>query len=279
MILRRIFLILILILLVIGLLAWGYAEATANPVIRHARVAMPGWSRKAPPLHILLVSDIHVDGPDTPPARVRRMVGQINRLRPDLILIAGDFIGDKTIATHSYTVAEAIAPLAGLKAPLGRIAVLGNHDHWQKAAAARAALKAAGIEVLDNDAVRRGPLVIGGIDDAFTHHSELGATIAKMRRLRGARLLLSHSPDPFARLPGDIPLMLAGHTHCGQIVLPWVGPLATASSYGKRYACGIIRERGSTLIVGAGIGTSLLPLRIGAPPDMWLIELGPPADR
>ena len=96
-----------------------------------------------------------------------------------------------------------------------------------------------------------------------------------MRRLPGGRLLLSHSPDPFPDMPADIPLMLAGHTHCGQISLPLIGPVSTMSRHGRRYACGLVREKGKTLIVGAGLGTSLLPLRIGAPPEIWLIELGP----
>ena len=87
--------------------------------------------------------------------------------------------------------------------------------------------------------------------------------------------MLSHSPDPFADLPPDIGLMVAGYTHCGQVSLPLIGPIVSFSDYGKRYACGLIREGGKTLIVGAGLGTSMIPLRIGAPPDMWLIELGP----
>jgi hypothetical protein len=69
--------------------------------------------------------------------------------------------------------------------------------------------------------------------------------------------------------------MLAGHTHCGQIRLPWYGAVSTMSEYGDRYACGRVDEAGKTLIVGAGVGTSILPLRLGAVPDMWLIALGP----
>jgi predicted MPP superfamily phosphohydrolase len=153
--------------------------------------------------------------------------------------------------------------------------VLGNHDHWRDAAQARGALTAAGIRLLDNDAVEVGPLALGGLDDPFTNHHNLDRTTTRMRALPGAKLLLSHSPDPFANLPADVSLMLAGHTHCGQIVLPWIGALATASDYGDRYVCGIVRERGRTLVVGAGLGTSLVPLRIGARPDVWLIELGP----
>lgn len=258
-------------------LAWGYREATSAPVVRQARVALAGWPAGAAPVRALLVSDIHVSGPDTTPTRVSAIVAQINALKPDLVLLAGDFISNGKLGTHRYSLAEAIAPLAGLRAPLGRIAVLGNHDHWRSAAKARAALAAAGIRVLDNDAVRLGPLAIGGLDDEPTGHARLAMTLARMRRLGGARLLLSHSPDSFPDLPDDVGLMLAGHTHCGQIVLPLVGALATESRYGDRYACGIVRERGRTLIVGAGVGTSIVPLRIGAVPDMWLIALGPPS--
>ena len=91
----------------------------------------------------------------------------------------------------------------------------------------------------------------------------------------GARILLSHSPDPFPRVPGDVGLMLAGHTHCGQIRLPLIGAVSTMSDYGDRYACGLVRENAKVLIVSAGLGTSILPLRLGAPPDLWLIRVGP----
>jgi predicted MPP superfamily phosphohydrolase len=169
---------------------------------------------------------------------------------------------------------EAVAPLAALRARLGVVAVLGNHDHWRDAGAARAALRSAAINVLDNRAVAIGPLAIGGLDDDFTGHARLPEVVDALRGLRGARLLLSHSPDPFARVPGDIGLTLAGHTHCGQIVLPRVGALATMSRYGDRYRCGFVREHGKLLLVTAGLGTSIAPLRLGAPPEIWLLTLG-----
>ncbi|HEX8525452.1 metallophosphoesterase [Allosphingosinicella sp.] len=126
---------------------------------------------------------------------------------------------------------------------------------------------------INSEAARVGPLAIGGLDDDFIHRSDLTATLAKLRRLEGARLLLSHSPDPFADLPADIPLMLAGHTHCGQLRFPLVGAFTYESRYGARFGCGRIDEGGKTLIVSAGLGTSVLPLRLGAVPDLWLIEL------
>jgi len=261
--------------LVLALLGWCYWSAIADPVVREADVALPRWPAGAPPVRALLMSDLHVAGPDMPPERLARIVEQANALRPDIVLIAGDFISDRRSSTRIYSFAEAVAPLAGLRSRLGTIAVLGNHDHWRNADEARAVLRRIGVRVLDNDAVAAGPLAVGGIDDAFTHHQDQGAMLNALRRLRGAPVLLSHSPDPFPTLPRDVPLMLAGHTHCGQIRLPLIGAVSTMSVYGERYACGLMRENGHTLIVTAGLGTSILPLRLGAVPDMWLIRLGP----
>lgn len=255
-------------------LAIGYANAARDPVVRHAQVRLPGWPAHQRPLRIVLASDIHVAGPDMPPKRVGRLVGLINRLNPDVVMLAGDFVSDKRVSTHQYTVAEALAPLKGLRASLGSVAVLGNHDHWRNAIETRAALSRAGITVLSNNAIKSGPLIIGGLDDDFTGNADLRSTIGSMHRWNGPMILLSHTPDPFPEVPDKVRLMLAGHTHCGQIVLPWAGALATMSRYGDRYACGMVREGGKTLIVGAGLGTSLLPLRFGAPPDLWLIEVG-----
>ena len=116
-------------------------------------------------------------------------------------------------------------------------------------------------------------LVIGGFDDAFTNHHDLAPTMAAVMIHAGLPVVLSHSPDPFADLPLEIPLMVAAHTHCGQLGLPLTGALSYMSKHGQRYSCGLIRERGRTLVVILGLGTSLVPLRIGAVPDMRLIRI------
>jgi len=255
-----------------ALLAWMYHVATSDPVVRTATLSV---NELAAPVRLTLVSDIHVAGPDMPPSRVRRIVDQINALHPDVIILAGDFVSDKKLSTHEYTVAEAIAPLAALKARLGVIAVLGNHDHWRNADETRRQLGRVAIRVLDNDAARVGPLTIMGVDDPFTDNDNLTTAMVHARLMPEPRILVSHSPDIFPKVSADIPLTLAGHTHCGQIRLPLIGALSTMSEYGERYACGRINERGRTLIVSAGLGTSLLPLRFGAVPDLWVIDMRP----
>jgi predicted MPP superfamily phosphohydrolase len=271
---RRLLLVsLAVIALAFAALLFGYSTATSDPVVRRATMRLDSLPAGAEPVRIVLISDIHVAGPDMPPARLERIVRQINGLLPDLVLIAGDLISEKRLSTRLYSMADAIRPLSGLKPRIGSFVVLGNHDHWFDAPGARTALRAAGVRLLDNEAVQAGPVALGGIDDDFTEHSDVSGTVRRILALNGPKILLSHSPDPFPDLPPTIDLMVAGHTHCGQVALPYFGPIKTMSRYGKRYACGLIREGGKTLVVTAGLGTSGIPLRLVAVPDMWLIEL------
>ncbi len=267
---------LLLALFGVALLAKGYWNATRDPVVRTATVAVADWPAGQPPLKLLLLSDIHVAGPDMPPERLARIVAQLNRLRPDLVLIAGDLVSEKRSATHIYTAAEVVAPLGKLRAPLGVVVAPGNHDHWFKPDALRGELEQRGLRVLQNEAVKLGPLVVGGVDDDYSGHDDVPATLAAMDRLgSGVPLLLTHSPDIIPDVQRPVAAIFAGHTHCGQIRFPFVGALTYVSRYGDRFACGDMTDKGQRVFVGAGLGTSLLPLRYLTPPDAWLVTLGP----
>jgi predicted MPP superfamily phosphohydrolase len=256
------------IAVLLAVVAYGYSEALRDPVIRSIRLATPDWPRNVPPIRMVLVSDTHVQDPDMPPSRLARIVSQINKLEPDIIVLAGDYNASSYLPTRTYSLAEAVQPLASLKAKTAKIAVLGNHDR-EDPAESRAALESVGLTVLENEAIQIGPVAIGAIHWAFKK------AINQLREREGMKILVGHSPDPYARLPDDISLMLAGHTHCGQIVLPLIGALVTGSKYGRLYMCGVIERPANRLIVSAGLGTSRVPLRLGAPPDIWLISLEP----
>lgn len=257
-------------------LAVGYRNATAMPVVRHLNLTASDYPRGAPPVRIVLFADLHVHGPDMPPARVVRIVDQINALNPDIVVGAGDFTGHNWFGAR-YPIDEAIAPLAHLKARLGVYAVLGNGDYDAGAAETRRTLERAGVHVLVNDATAVGPIALGGLNGriykAAPWRAARAITYGAMDRTPGFKVLVAHRPDEFALAPSSIRLVLAGHTHCGQIVLPFVGPVETGSDYGLKYLCGIIRDRSKLMVVTAGLGTSRVPIRIGAPPDMWLITL------
>lgn len=256
------------------LLVYMMLLAGSDPVIRRFSYAPAAWPAGTASVRLVLLTDMHVSGPDMPPARLERIVETINQLNPDMVLLGGDFVSSKKLATKRYSVAEAIDPLARLHAPLGVFAVIGNHDHWGDAGAIRHELVRIGAVVLDNAAVRHGLITIGGVDDDFTGHANVHRVAEAMHALGGIQILLSHSPDIFPAMPGSIGLVLAGHTHCGQISLALIGPIFTASRFGRQYYCGITRSRSQTLIVSAGVGTSLLPVRLGASPDIWVVEVG-----
>ena len=270
---------LILLLLLTGTVVWLVLNARAMPVVRHLDVALP-FPTDAPrrPVTVALLTDGHLSGPDNSPARMARIVALVNGLKPDLVVLGGDYIGDKK-GGATYSPEQSIAPFAALRAPLGVVAVLGNHDARKHARISRrqwAALFARiGIPLLENQAVRRGPLAIGGLRDIYTDRPDIPATLDAMQALGGAPLMLSHGPDVFPLLPDWPMLTLVGHTHCGQVALPFAGIVYVPSRYGTRYACGVYREGRRTMVVSAGLGTSGLPIRLLAPPDVWLITIHP----
>ena len=259
-----------------AVVATGYRNASATPLVRRLTLHLPDYPPSARPIRIVLVSDLHVHGPETPPARVERLVTQVNGLHPDVDVIAGDFIGGGSVGAQ-YPPAAAIAPLGRLQATFGAFAILGNNDF--PADQVVPALRQARIRVLSNEATEVGPIALGGLDGRFllapaVLRAERAKTYAELRRTPGVKVLVSHSPDEIMAAPPWVRLILAGHTHCGQIVLPIFGPIETRSRYGRKFYCGIVRQGPRLLVVTSGIGTSHLPLRIGAPPDIWLITVG-----
>lgn len=270
---------LIILLALSGGIAWLVANARAMPVVRRWDVSLP-FPADAPrrPVTIALMTDSHLSGPDNSPERMARIVAQVNGLQPDLIVLGGDYIGDDK-GGATYGPVESIAPFAALRAPLGVVAVLGNHDARKHALIGRKQwhqlFARIGITLLDNQAVRRGPLAVGGLRDIYTGRPDIPKTLDAMRAMGGAPLMLAHGPDVFPLLPDEAMLTLVGHTHCGQVALPFAGIVYVPSRYGTRYACGLYRDGAKRMIVSAGLGTSGLPIRLLAPPDVWLITIHP----
>ncbi len=250
---------------------WWHRNALADPVVRRTRIALPDWLAGATPVTVALISDIHIGNSTMDAGRLTRIVTRIGALRPDLVLIAGDYVAGHDEAVARAGARDLVAPLSRLRAPLGVVAVLGNHDQSVPATIA-AALRRAGVTVLDNQAAERGPLAIGGAGDAFSGHADLRATLRAMARLPGAKVILTHSPDLSLAVPAGVGVLFAGHTHCGQGVLPIVG--APRVFWKPGLMCGLVRRGGLTTVITAGLGTSGVPLRFRAPADVWLVTLG-----
>lgn len=269
----------LLVLIVAGTCLHLFNNARAMPVVRRMEIALPfpkGAARR--PVTVALLTDSHLSGPDNSPDRMTRIVRVVNGLKPDLILLGGDYIGDHK-GGAVYGPAASIAPFATLRAPMGVLAVLGNHDARRHARIGRSQwrglFRRIGITLLTDQAVRRGPLVIGGLRDIYTDHPDIPHVLQEMEDLDGAQIVLSHGPDIFPRLPDRPLLALVGHTHCGQVALPFAGVVYVPSRFGTRYACGIFHDGAKSMIVSAGIGTSGLPIRLLSPPDVWLVTIRP----
>lgn len=257
----------------------GFANATATPIERVATVALAGLPPRTKPIRVALLSDIHVGNVGMRPARLAQIVRAVNAARPDLVVLAGDFVVGEHEAGAARHALD-LAALGGLRANGGVYAVLGNHDHWTDPAAIRQSLARAGVRVLENDVVRIGPLALVGIGDRFSGHDDIARSVARADALGGVPLAFTHSPDIAPDLPRRFHLLLAGHTHCGQVVLPWIGPIVRYARgrrlYDPTYRCGRIDVAGRSVFVTGGVGSGTLPMRFGVMPDWWLVVLTPP---
>ena len=250
----------------------GLVNARQDPLIHKVSIDLPRWPQNERAIRILLMSDIHFGSAAMDFARLERIVGIANNQHPDIVLLAGDFVDGRSKLKARQSMPKLSTALKRLYAPLGVVAVLGNHDHDTDPAFIARALGQIGITVLSNRAIRRGPLAIGGLDDPSTGQDQVETTLKSLDALPGARIILAHTPKPIWRLPKDGMLLLAGHTHCGQIR---ISPIWAAMAKQPDFRCGIVRDRRRTTIVTGGLGTSFLPLRFAAPPDVWLIRVGP----
>ncbi len=263
-----------------GLGIWGFLIEPETLVVRHVSVESPTWI--GPPLKIGILSDVHV-GAHVTPGRVGRVVARLSRERPDLIVYLGDYVGGHRAAARRSpgarsTILRGVEALGGGQAPLGRIAILGNHDWWYDGPAIEAELRRSNIAVLENDAVRvprpGGPFWIAGLADMASKRV-WPSTPAALRDIPADEpvIVLTHWPDPFVHVPPRVALTLAGHSHCGQVDLPLFGRPVAASPGSRRWPCGLYVVRGRQLFVTGGLGTSVLPVRFGAPPEIVVLTL------
>lgn len=260
----------------------------SRPGIARHHVADPVWT--LPDLTIAVVSDLHVCRPWTPLAMVARIVTMVNALRPDLILLPGDFIADRNLPAAGEPAEAIVSVLSGLRAPLGVAAVLGNHDWWDCTLSRRSgfkrnsvaeALAESPIRLLTNEAMEvphGSGFWLVGID------SQMGRKALKKPGFHDPEaafaavpagapaVLMAHEPDYFGQGDRRAFLQVSGHTHGGQANLAGWRPM-TPSAYRSRYAYGHIREGGRHLIVSGGIGYSGLPLRLFQPPEITLVRV------
>ena len=247
---------------------------TAAVRLRAHAVALSGASAPGVALRVAFASDLHA-GPYTSAAALRQAAEALAAAAPDVLLLGGDYV-----AVRASYVDRLVPLLAEIPAPLGRFAVLGNHDHWAGSGHIVDALERGGIEVLVNRSVRLPApfeaVHVCGLDDHLSGFPDAEAALADAA---GTRLVLMHSPSGLLDLGArPFALALAGHTHGGQIALPGGRPVVVPGGrLSRRYAGGQYDlGRGRTLLVSRGVGQSTVPLRWNAAPEVHLLIVGGP---
>jgi predicted MPP superfamily phosphohydrolase len=255
---------------------WAFIIEPRWVAHREINEAVPNW--KGPPgLKVVVASDWHFT--KRPLRRVmtveraRDIVAQINAAQPDVVLLPGDFIADRdykpdTAATPEEEIAQV---LGGLKARLGVYAVMGNHDWWHDGEKFTAAFTRAGITVLENEAVPLpGTSVwVVGVGDDDTGHSQPVKAMSKVPKGAHA-LVFMHEPASFIDLPPVRGLVVAGHTHGGQVYLPFVGALIVPGAGPRDWAYGWVEHGDNRMYITSGLGVSILPVRFNMRPE-WVM--------
>ncbi|QSX78451.1 metallophosphoesterase [Agrilutibacter solisilvae] len=257
--------------------AWGFVIEPRRLLEAPHTLDLPGWPAQCDGLRVDALADLHVGSPHNGIGRLDHIVQRLAASDSDAVLLGGDYL-IQGVALGRYvsaaTIAEHLRPLTARK-PV--FAVLGNHDWWDDGPRTRAALESAGVVMLENDARRvrlRGcELWIVGIGDYWEGEPDLVRAFAPAAHDGLPVIALTHNPDLFPRMPARAALVVAGHTHGGQVALPLLGRPIVPSKYGERYAIGHIVEGGRHLFVTPGIGTSILPVRFGVPPEVSRLTL------
>ncbi len=257
---------------VLGLCVWGFVWEPSQLVERDHVLRLPGWTRECDGLRIDVLADIHTGSPHNGVEKLDRIVRTVVDGDADVVLLAGDYV-ILSVFMGEYVPAEVVAehlrPLAARK-PV--YAVLGNHDWWKDGRKVSAALSAAGITMVDNRSVPVSvhgcDFWLAGIGDLWEGSPDIAAAFAGIPDDGRPVVALSHNPDLFPDVPARSTLLVAGHTHGGQVTLPLVGRLVVPSKLGDRYATGHVEEDGEHVFVSPGLGTSILPVRFGIPPEI-----------
>jgi predicted MPP superfamily phosphohydrolase len=274
--------------------AYGFGEPVLQLRVTRYNLSPPQWPADFK-LNIAVIADLHACDPWMSLDRIHGIVERTNSLNADVIVMLGDYVAGHRKVTRFIPAGEWAGVLAGLKAPLGVHAILGNHDWWEDkdvqregkgVIAAHRALEAAGIPVYENDARRLSkngrPFWLAGLGDQLAYMvarrfrpvrrigvDDLGATLAKVTD-DAPIVLLAHEPDVARRVPARVALQLSGHTHGGQVRLLGWSPVAPS---GQQLAYGHIRMN-CDVVVSGGLGCSIMPFRLGVPPEIVLVSLG-----
>lgn len=276
-VLKRILLALaIIIVIVAALFGYAYFIEPRRLVIHEETLKIPRWSTNLNGFKVVAISDIHGGSNHVPEEKLRKLVEETNAQNPDIIVLLGDYVSQtegkrSALKMPIETIAE---NLKGFQAKYGVFAVIGNHDWWYDDKKVQAEFERIGIKVLENEtaAIRVGneTISIWGIEDLWRNRKVPTAAFEKIADKKNI-LAITHNPDSLLLTPNSISLMIAGHSHGGQVNYPFYGPKAYVND--PRFMAGSTVVDGKHIFITTGIGTSVVPLRFRVPPEIAVLTL------
>ncbi|MEO6655940.1 MAG: metallophosphoesterase [Pyrinomonadaceae bacterium] len=275
-------------------LTFSYFIEPNRLAVNHSTLTIKNWNPAFDGLRIALIGDIHGGSNGGSEENIRAVVAKTNQQNPDLVVLLGDYVAqesedkpltDRDLKMPVETVTEA---LSGIHAKYGVYAVLGNHDGWYGDDEVAAALTHVGYKVLQNEVAvieKDGQkLRILGLKDqlkikSWKNLSDDAKQVLADNGQTGDVIVLEHSPDILPLVTAnllispDLRLVLAAHTHGGQVWLPVLGRPIVPSTYGQKYAYGHVRDYDMDMFVTSGTGTSVLPIRFMVPPEIAVLTI------
>jgi len=269
---------------------WAYFIEPARLVVNSQELRIRGWDPAFDGLKVVAIADIHAGSNGANAEQIRRVVRTANDQHADLIVLLGDYVSPANKNDHSLKmpVSEMAKNLSGLEAKYGVFAILGNQDDAFDSNEVSESLRRYGYNVLDGQVAtinNNGRILrIAGLRDQlhvgnWQTYSDVNKRLLAPTEGMGDVLVLQHSPDIVPIITGelaisnDLKLMLAGHTHGGQVWLPILGRPVVPSGYGQKYAAGFVSDPRLSVFVTTGVGTSNLPFRLMVPPEIAVLTI------
>ena len=255
---------------------WAFFIEPNRLVVHYETISIDSWPQELNGIRIAMIGDIHSDTRYINEAKLQRIVDLTNEQHPDLIVLLGDYIHNSPGNPEHVPPEVTARYLKNLKAPLGVYGVLGNHDWWYNGERVRRVFESEGIPILEDEVKELNwhgkSFWLAGLADMWTRPQHVEATIAKASP--GSTIIaLTHNPDIFPNLPQSVPLLLAAHTHGGQVNIPLIGTPIVPSRFGSKYTAGHIFENNHHLFVTSGIGTSIIRVRFRVPPEIVVLTI------
>ena len=256
--------------------AWGFLVEPRLLKERQLRLESKRWPANRKDLRIAVLGDFQVGSPWFKVKHLDRVVARVNAMEPDLVVLLGDYVIDGVLFGRFVEPAAIAKSLSKLKARYGVYSVLGNHDWWHDGEEIWRELENAGITVLENKAapidLPEGRLWIAGLADQSTRSPCIETTFGPVPEYEPV-IALAHDPVTFFDVPERAVITFAGHTHGGQLRLPWIGTPFTFGGTPRHMMYGLVEENGKHLYVTSGLGTSAVPVRLNMPPEIAMITL------